>query len=106
MYNIRFSPTCPRRRIRTKIKGAVEYCKAKKLTKQCPYEKKTKYLVLTSDKVENLACHSPFFKIKQKKKYIYIYIYQIFCHGHSVLQWQVKTKAVHVLTPFSSIKCI
>ena len=48
-------------RIRTKIKGAVEHCKAKRLTKQCPYEEKTKFLVLTSDKVENLA-------------FIYIYI--------------------------------
>jgi len=50
----------------------VEYCKAKKLTKQCPYEKKTKYLVLTSDKVENLACHSPFLKIIIIKKYIHL----------------------------------
>jgi hypothetical protein len=41
--------------LRTKIKGAVEHCKAKKLTKQCPYEKKLKYLVLTSDKVEQLG---------------------------------------------------
>lgn len=39
---------------RTKIAGAVQYCTAKKLTKQCPYEKVTKYLVLTSDKVEHL----------------------------------------------------
>lgn len=39
---------------RTKIAGAIQHCNAKKLTKQCPYEKVKKYLVLTSDKVEQL----------------------------------------------------
>ena len=38
--------------LRPKIKGAVEHCKAKKLTKECIYEKVKKYLVLTSDRVE------------------------------------------------------
>lgn len=40
--------------VRTKIKGAVEHCKKKKLTKSCLYEKKTKYLVLVSDTVTSL----------------------------------------------------
>ena len=39
---------------RLKVKGAVAYCKGKRLTKQCLYEKKTKYLVQVEDKVEQL----------------------------------------------------
>ena len=42
---------------RTKTKGAVEYCKGKRLTKQCIYEKATKYLVQVSDTVEHLSFH-------------------------------------------------
>ena len=49
------SNTCSFHCLRPKIKGAVEYCKAKRLTKSCLYEKKTKYLVLISDKVEQLG---------------------------------------------------
>lgn len=41
---------------RTKIAGAVAYCKGKRLTKKCLYENKTKYLVQVSDTVQHLVC--------------------------------------------------
>lgn len=46
---------------RTKIAGAKEYCLKKKLTKECLYEKVKKYLVLTSDKVEQQGQEGQFF---------------------------------------------
>ena len=47
---------------RTKIAGAVSYCKGKRLTKKCLYENKTKYLVQVSDTVQHLGSDFPLFK--------------------------------------------
>ena len=41
--------------LRVKIKGAVQYCRAKKLVKACMYEKVGKFLVQTLDRVEYLV---------------------------------------------------
>ena len=37
-----------------KVQGAKQHCLRKKLTKECPYEKIKKYLVLVSDDVQKL----------------------------------------------------
>ena len=37
-----------------KVEGAKQHCLKKKLTKECPYEKVTKFLVLVSDDVQKL----------------------------------------------------
>lgn len=42
--------------LRNKVKGAVAYCTAKRLTKKCIYEDETKYLVQTVDSVEHQGC--------------------------------------------------
>ena len=66
------------------MKGAVEYCKAKRLTKNCLYEKKQKYLVLVSDKVEHLGnqvLFLPFGGFPQTRAFWFGFGLYIWAHG-------------------------
>ena len=43
-----------------KVEGAKQFCLKKKMTKECPYEKVKKYLVMVTDDVQKL-CQTCFF---------------------------------------------
>ena len=75
-----------------KVEGAKQHCLKKKLTKECPYEKVKKYLVLVSDDVQKL-----WWQVKTN-----YFIAELF----APFKFQIKTDHVLLSPVFSTLRLI